>query len=187
MALGTALAHAPTGGGPFTFAWQGYLIVPETGSYTFAADVDDALEVELDGRAVLRIESPSSSSASSSLTRGLHAIRIRYTDIGGSQKMSLYWAREGGSFSALQPGLLVHDVVPPADTRCGALDMGRADRSLCGSAWLLAAASRARRPADSASRAAHVHDGGVVALATTVFACGIWWGLQVSSAGRQTS
>lgn len=178
VSLDTVRAHMRSAGGPFTIEWDGYLIVPDTATYRFAADVDDEFDIDIDRQTVLRIEKPASKQGAVLLNRGLHAIHVRYVDHGGGQKLSVYFAREDGELSALPAGLLVPEVLPPAEIRLRrALAWVTPLVPLCGSAFLLTAAvalcaGPLRRHAPLPRTAWTV-----VALAAAAFACGIGWGL----------
>jgi len=78
------LHPALTNGGAYSARWSGYLIIPESGQYTFAAtEVDDSMRLFLDGAMILKsfwnAIPDDTRSATLWLEEGAHVIEIDYT------------------------------------------------------------------------------------------------------------
>ncbi len=88
--------------------FRGILTIPTTGSYTFAVDGDDAVEVMIDGTAASNVvaywygghgksgnndSSLTSHSGSVTLTAGDHTIEFRHEENSGDDSYYLYWKR----------------------------------------------------------------------------------------------
>ena len=71
--------------------WTGSLLVPESGEYTFKAEVDDACLIWLDGEPLDGI-SCATHSVARTLEAGLHPIRIEYVERSIGATMVLSWS-----------------------------------------------------------------------------------------------
>ena len=83
----------------FSVTWAGSFLVMRGGPYTLATISDDASSVYVDGQIVVdnagRRELPRGATGLVTLTRGVHAIYIRYAQEGGPFHFELLWARAG--------------------------------------------------------------------------------------------
>ena len=71
----------------------GHLYAPRSGEYKFELSCDDRCSLALDGQEVLRTVRRDSTRIE--LERGLHALGIRYTQLGGPAHLTLDWTRPG--------------------------------------------------------------------------------------------
>ncbi|MEO6917167.1 MAG: PA14 domain-containing protein [Chitinophagaceae bacterium] len=89
----------------FGFVWEGHIVIPTTGAYTFELASDDGSALYLD-----KFYSPDDTAFidndgghgdvpgkanSITLTAGLHPIAMTYFEIAGGQSMNLYWSGPG--------------------------------------------------------------------------------------------
>jgi hypothetical protein len=82
---------------PYSVEWSGALEVPYDGVYTFGLRAVDGATLYLDGEAVLTTRSPDQLEETyTTLTRGVHALRITYRDTLGRSRIHLTWTRPGG-------------------------------------------------------------------------------------------
>jgi len=83
----------------FSATWTGWLFVSREGSYTLATVSDGGSWVYVDGEALVDNGAPGArprgASGSLALTRGVHAIYVRYAREDGSPRLDLLWARAG--------------------------------------------------------------------------------------------
>ena len=95
------LADAWRGAPPLQFSatWTGWFIVLDAGSYTFATISNAGSWVYVDGEMLVdnggRLDAARGASGSRGLTRGVHAIHVRYVGDGAPFQVSLLWARAG--------------------------------------------------------------------------------------------
>src|SRR5205814_798408 len=87
---------------PAKAAWQGGIVAPVYGLYTFVLGSGALGKVELDGRLVLDNEAVASNPASVSqvelvLAKGLHEVRLSGTLAGAKQGLPLRWALDGST------------------------------------------------------------------------------------------
>ena len=95
---------------PYTVEWEGYLDVPESGSYIFGADVRDAAYLYIDGDLVLTNEQADSYfERRLELAAGRHTIRLRYADRTDHSHIYLYWIPPGGAREIVP----FHQLTPP--------------------------------------------------------------------------
>ena len=83
----------------FSTTWVGSFLVMRDGPYTLATMSDDGSSVYVDGQVVVdnsgRREWPRGATGTVTLTRGVHAIHVRYAQEGGPFHFDLLWARAG--------------------------------------------------------------------------------------------
>ena len=87
----------------FRVVWTGYLVVPETGTYTFTTTSDDGSMLAIDGFQVVDNGGnhvPLTRSGEIRLPRGPHAFRLEYFQGGGGYEIGWQWGRVG---TALTP------------------------------------------------------------------------------------
>ena len=96
------LAEAWRGAPPerFTVSWTGWVLVLRDGPYTLATISDGSSWVDVDGQVVVdnggARESVRGATGSITLTRGVHALHVRYAHEGsGPSHLDLLWARAG--------------------------------------------------------------------------------------------
>jgi fibro-slime domain-containing protein len=83
----------------FSITWSGAILVPRDGTYTFATASDDGSWVYVDRRLV--VDNGGShvkqlAKGSVTLTRGVHAIYVKYFQSGGAFDLEVLWARGDG-------------------------------------------------------------------------------------------
>ena len=104
----------------FQAVWTGYLEVPETGNYTFEAEVDDYMSLELNGNLILsNLKSENTETESNAeeaekinmlkkdifLQKGeKYALTVKYTEIKLQALIKLYWKHEKRE----------REIIPPA-------------------------------------------------------------------------
>ncbi|UJS22234.1 MAG: TIGR03663 family protein [Candidatus Brocadia sp.] len=96
---------------PFCIEWEGYLSIPEKGTYQFATRSDDGSVVYLDGSVVVDnddIHAARYIFGIISLGKGMHHVRIKYFDGGGGAVMEFLWKPPGGRESLVPGHLLFH-------------------------------------------------------------------------------
>jgi hypothetical protein len=83
----------------FTVTWAGSFLAMHDGPYGFGTISDDGSVVYVDGQIVVdnsgRRDWPRGATGLVTLTRGVHAIYIRYAQEGGPSHIELLWARVG--------------------------------------------------------------------------------------------
>ncbi len=83
---------------PFSILWRGKIAIPESGIYTFGTRSDDGSYVYVDGQLV--VDNGGSHGAEDrsgviQLEQGFHEIEVRYSELGGSREMQLWWQPPG--------------------------------------------------------------------------------------------
>ena len=79
---------------PFTIEWEGALIVDEAGDYTFSIAADDGALLEIDGKPLVDVLHGAvfqRRSGTIRLTRGEHAVRVRYINVLFGGSVRLWW------------------------------------------------------------------------------------------------
>jgi hypothetical protein len=101
---------APAEGLPidlFSVAWEGLLLVPESGRYQFRAEVDDHVRVWLDGTVVFSTSiGQNLVSRPIEIAAGLRRLRVELREDYGEAYLRLSWRREGGRFEPIAVGSL---------------------------------------------------------------------------------
>jgi hypothetical protein len=90
----------------FRVRWTGFLVVPRSGTYTFATTSDDGSAVAIDGQRVVDNTGDHGSlmrTGRMQLQRGSHLVLIDYSQAGGLYELTWSWAREGSTLSPV-PG-----------------------------------------------------------------------------------
>ena len=99
-----AIVQAWNGAPPsrFRVRWTGYLVVPQSGSYTFGTTSDDGSAVAIDGDRVVDNGGEHGALTRTGrvrLERGSHVVLIDYSQAGGLYEMTWSWAPEGSALS----------------------------------------------------------------------------------------
>ena len=84
--------------GPYSIEWYGLLRIDEGGAYTFWTDSDDGSWLYVDGRLVVDNggrHGLERQSGTIDLTAGLHPLRVRFNDLGGTGLLDVYWNPPG--------------------------------------------------------------------------------------------
>ncbi|MGH9143954.1 MAG: PA14 domain-containing protein [Vicinamibacterales bacterium] len=120
----------------FSTTWAGSFLAMNDGGYALATISDDESEVFVDGQRVVdnggRRVWPRGATGLVNLTRGVHAIYVRYVQAGGPFHIELLWARAGAPLEAMP----VWALTPRrASFWAFALSAGL-KRSLAGAEWL---------------------------------------------------
>ncbi|MHC4837550.1 MAG: PA14 domain-containing protein [Planctomycetota bacterium] len=92
--------------------FDGLLVVPQDGSYTFGIASDDGNTLSLDGEMVLDaryMQSHTAREVTVRLTTGLHPIRISYYEGGGDQSLEAWWSGPGFEEEPLEGDVLQHE------------------------------------------------------------------------------
>jgi hypothetical protein len=82
----------------FSVEWSGWLRTDRDGPYAFDLRSDDGSTLELDGHLVVDaggVFFPTSQTATITLTRGLHRIRLRFVQTDGAYEFYAYWTPPG--------------------------------------------------------------------------------------------
>jgi hypothetical protein len=190
--VGAAGANPPAS---FSVSWSGWIVAPRDDAYTFATTSDDGSWVYVDGQLVVDNgggHGPTTRTGPTiRLTRGPHAVFIKYFQNGGSVTLEWLWQRGAGAFGpvpswALRPRRIEFRrfVVDRA------LEIGRTAALWAWAATLAAALAYAFRPEidAAAARAAVVRRElarerswrallWIVSGSALLNAIGLWWGL----------
>ncbi len=79
---------------PFSILWRGKIAIPESGVYTFGTRSDDGSYVYINGELVVDnggSHGAEDRSGTIQLDQGFHDIEVRYSELGGSREMQLWW------------------------------------------------------------------------------------------------
>ncbi|WP_193212438.1 PA14 domain-containing protein [Luteolibacter marinus] len=85
----------------FGLVWQGDLVAPESGTFVFRLDADDAARVMIDGKTVTEVRGTGPMNGSRAkqgkinLTAGPHKIRIEFVEFFGQESIALAWKGPG--------------------------------------------------------------------------------------------
>ena len=117
------LAEAPLGSWQsYSVDWTGYLTVPTTGAYAFATISDDGSELEIDGRQVVDNRGQHLAQrriGNVDLSAGVHAIRVRYQQLGERFVLHVLWAAGNETLRPIASHLLLPDRPSAATQRLG--------------------------------------------------------------------
>ena len=86
----------------FRIVWTGYVVIPTSGTYTFATTSDDGSTLTIDGFQVVDNGGnhvPLTRSGEIRLPRGPHAFTLEYFQSGGGYEIGWQWAREGAALA----------------------------------------------------------------------------------------
>jgi lysophospholipase L1-like esterase len=86
----------------FRARWTGYLVVPRSGTYTFATSSDDGSAVAIDGERVVDNTGEHgllTKTGQIQLQRGSHLVLIDYSQAGGLYALTWSWGRDGATLS----------------------------------------------------------------------------------------
>ena len=101
----------------FVVQWTGRLLPPASGTYEFNATVDDRMEVEIDGKTIIKADTTSNTTGSIELEEGKAvSIKVTYWEDTGLAFASLSWTPPGGKSSIVPSSFLF----PPVDDASGA-------------------------------------------------------------------
>ena len=94
---------------PFSILWRGKIAIPESGIYTFGTRSDDGSYVYIDGQLV--VDNGGSHGAEDrsgviQLEQGFHDIEVRYSELGGSREMQMWWQPPGQGRAVVDPAYL---------------------------------------------------------------------------------
>ena len=93
----------------FSAAWSGSLLALSGGTYTFETISDDGSWLYVDGQRVIDNGGRHGSqpaTASLTLDRGVHAVRVEYTQLGGRMALRWRWSRDGAVLQEVPAWLL---------------------------------------------------------------------------------
>jgi hypothetical protein len=93
----------------FSAAWSGALLVWRSGSYTFQLVSDDGSWLYIDGTRIIDNggqHGAQPASTTVTLERGVHAVRLEYTQQGGRMALQWRWTADGGTLVDV-PALLL--------------------------------------------------------------------------------
>ena len=82
---------------PYSIEWKGKLFAPVAGVYTLSTDSRDESVVIIDDSVAVTNPDSKIASATVTLSRGWHDIRIRFVDKTGYTHIYLYWTPPGGT------------------------------------------------------------------------------------------
>jgi len=84
---------------PFSAVYEGQILFPEDGNYKIYIASDDGSRLTLDGELLVDnfgIHAVRTRSAEKYFTKGFHAVRLEYSDIGGGAYLNLWWKTPSG-------------------------------------------------------------------------------------------
>ncbi len=95
--------------GPFSARFLGSLRIETSGQYRFDIQADDGAKLLIDGKTVGEcvINRGTTFPAALQLSKGDHAIEIRYFQLGGGNALDVYWQPPGGALGLIPPQFLV--------------------------------------------------------------------------------
>ena len=96
---------------PYSIVWDGWIDIPESGSYIFATSSDDGSWIYIDEQLVVDnsgVHAISQIANSVELEAGFYPVRIRYFDAGGGAVMRLLWTRPGKREELIPARFLYH-------------------------------------------------------------------------------
>jgi DNA-binding beta-propeller fold protein YncE/4-amino-4-deoxy-L-arabinose transferase-like glycosyltransferase len=91
---------------PATATWQGGLVAPAYGTYTFSVQGADDAVLSIDGREVLNVAASGKLDANVVLAKGVHDVRLTGTLRDASTRVDLLWSSGGGPAGAIEPQFL---------------------------------------------------------------------------------
>jgi dolichyl-phosphate-mannose-protein mannosyltransferase/PA14 domain-containing protein len=167
----------------FSAEWDGYIVIPAARRYRFAVAADDTAALYVDGRLAASHEMPTGSRAID-LSRGLHRLRLLYSDFGGQQEIDVLWTTDDGALSRVPRILFVPDIPFSREIRLRRL-AAAANPILPWGWWALlwlgvgwvvqqlwTRGVPDRSGAGGKVRVVRV----LLALSALLFATGVWWG-----------
>lgn len=80
----------------FSVKWQGWIVIPETGKYTFATQSDDGSYLTIDDTLVVDnggVHGKRKASGEISLEKGMYRFDVLYFTVGGHGMINLFWTR----------------------------------------------------------------------------------------------
>jgi streptogramin lyase/4-amino-4-deoxy-L-arabinose transferase-like glycosyltransferase len=92
---------------PYTVEWTGKIAIPQSGSYRFGLESIDESTLFIDNQAVTAGRFPNVYQENGlDLEKGLHDIRIRFSDSTDHTHINLYWTPPGGAQQIIPAGVL---------------------------------------------------------------------------------
>src|SRR5262249_1258986 len=194
----TAAFNAAGGGAVvprFSASWSGWIIAPRDDAYTFATTSDDGSWVYVDNALVVDNGGAHARATNTGptirLSRGPHAVFVRYFQDGGDAELAWRWQRGAGRFNPVAPWALRPRRIGYARFLVDrVLDVSAANAIRVGVAFTLAFLFFGFRPE---IKSAELHARGLVAAlrregawpalawivagSVVLDAVGLWWGL----------
>jgi hypothetical protein len=97
----------------FAIRFDGAILIPAAGEYTFFANADDGSRVYVDGALVVADDGGDQEcSGTARLTSGRHALTVTYYQRGGDHALRVQWSGPGIGKQDIPAGVLCH--LPPA-------------------------------------------------------------------------
>ena len=96
---------------PMTATWQGGLVAPDYGQYTFTISGASDAVFEIDGEVLLDAANPDKLKATRVLARGTHEVRVSGTLADPNMKIDLLWAGGSGTPLAIGSNFLYNGVL----------------------------------------------------------------------------
>ena len=107
--------------GPFAAAWEGAIVSPMRGDFTFAAEVSGEVAVTINGAKILS-GSAHAESQTVSLKKGSNELRVEYrSPAAGDAMLRLLWASKAFPFEPVPPTSFTHATAPDDLLRTGRL------------------------------------------------------------------
>lgn len=139
----------------FAVKYEGFITIPQTGSYTFYLKSDDGSRLYIDNNLVVNNDGLHSAtdeiSASVQLNAGTHAIRVAYFEATGDEALTVSYSGPGINKQII-PGIVLGDILanattlaaPPAPAAPGSLNAVGVSSSVIKVTWVNNAANATR-------------------------------------------
>ncbi|MFN8494177.1 MAG: PA14 domain-containing protein [Caldilineaceae bacterium] len=99
--------HLPVLNRPYTVEWTGKIAIPQAGTYHFGLESIDESALWIDQQAVTGGRTPNVYQENTlNLEKGLHDIRVRFSDRTGHTHINLYWTPPGGNRQIIPAAVL---------------------------------------------------------------------------------
>ena len=95
----------------FGYIYRGYILVPETGIYTFYLNSNDGSKLYLNGEELIDNDGGHSAvekSGKIALKAGEHSIEVRYFQMGGGKELQVSWQGPGFEKREITAEVLFH-------------------------------------------------------------------------------
>jgi hypothetical protein len=108
---GNASPHPDVNANNFSVRWEGFVVIPQSGRYTFIFNSDDGCRMWLSGQELFndwRGRAPTDSSKEVTLEKGYYPIKIEYYEGGGGASARFFWSVAGGAKQIIPAEYLKH-------------------------------------------------------------------------------
>ncbi len=108
---GNGSPHPDVNNNNFSIRWEGFVVIPKSGRYTFIFNSDDGCRMWLNGQELFndwRGRAPADSSKEVTLEKGCYSIKIEYFEAGSGASARLFWSVGGGARQIIPAKYLGH-------------------------------------------------------------------------------